>query len=168
MTITASKPGASSAKPVIPQIISVDDHISEPPEMFRNQLSGADLESAPRLEQDRNGKDQWVYQGMKFPSVGLNAVVGRPFEEYGMEPTALEQLREGCYDVHEPIKDMDVNGIDLSGVADPELARSLEESAAENLKRVRRPGMEELLDTPPLDRMTQFLETKTVWHPIGI
>ncbi|HET7735278.1 MAG TPA: aldehyde dehydrogenase family protein [Nocardioidaceae bacterium] len=63
---------------------------------------------------------------------------------------------------------MDVNGIDLTGVGDPELARSLEEAAAENLKRVRRPGVEELLDTPPLDRMTQFLETKTVWHPIGI
>jgi predicted TIM-barrel fold metal-dependent hydrolase len=95
-------------------IISVDDHISEPPDLFKNHLSGAELESAPRLERDRNGKDQWVYQGQTFPSVGLNAVVGRPFEEYGMEPTAYEQLREGCYDVHERIKDMDVNGIAAS------------------------------------------------------
>jgi len=63
---------------------------------------------------------------------------------------------------------MDVNGLDLTGVADPELARTLEESAAENLKRVRRPGLEDLLATPPLDRMTRFLETKTVWHPMGI
>ena len=63
---------------------------------------------------------------------------------------------------------MDVNGLDLTGVADPGLARSLEESAAENLKRVRRPGLEDLLATPPLDRMTRFLETKTVWHPMGI
>jgi predicted TIM-barrel fold metal-dependent hydrolase len=95
-------------------IVSVDDHISEPPDLFKNHLSGAELESAPRLERDRNGKDQWVYQGLTFPSVGLNAVVGRPFEEYGMEPTAYEQLREGCYDVHERIKDMDVNGIAAS------------------------------------------------------
>jgi acyl-CoA reductase-like NAD-dependent aldehyde dehydrogenase len=63
---------------------------------------------------------------------------------------------------------MDVNGIDLTGVTDPGLARSLEEAAAENLKRVRRPAAEELLDTPDLTRMTQFLEIKTVWHPIGI
>ena len=63
---------------------------------------------------------------------------------------------------------MDVNGLDLTGVADTELARSLEESAAENLKRVRRPGLEDLLAPPPLDRMTRFLETKTVWHPMGI
>lgn len=63
---------------------------------------------------------------------------------------------------------LDVNGLDLTGVGDPELARSLEESAAENLKRVRRPGLEDLLAPPPLDRMTKFLETKTVWHPMGI
>ncbi|HEX2893206.1 MAG TPA: aldehyde dehydrogenase family protein [Marmoricola sp.] len=63
---------------------------------------------------------------------------------------------------------MDVNGLDLTGVADPDLARSLEEAAAENLKRVRRPGLEDLLAAPALDRMTTFLETKTVWHPMGI
>jgi acyl-CoA reductase-like NAD-dependent aldehyde dehydrogenase len=63
---------------------------------------------------------------------------------------------------------MDVNGLDLTGVVDPELASSLEESAAENLKRVRRPAEEDLLATPALDRMTRFLETKTVWHPMGL
>jgi acyl-CoA reductase-like NAD-dependent aldehyde dehydrogenase len=63
---------------------------------------------------------------------------------------------------------MDVNGLDLTGVDDPELGRSLEEAAAENLKRVRRPGVEDLAAAPALDRMTTFLETKTVWHPMGI
>ncbi len=63
---------------------------------------------------------------------------------------------------------MDVNGLDLTGVADPELARNLEVEAAANLKRVRRPGVEDLLAPPGLDRMTNFLETKTVWHPMGI
>ncbi|MCW2754099.1 MAG: Aldehyde dehydrogenase family protein [Marmoricola sp.] len=62
----------------------------------------------------------------------------------------------------------DVNGIDLTGVTDPGLGRTLEEAAAENLKRVRRPGLEDLLATPALDRMTKFLETKTVWHPMGL
>jgi acyl-CoA reductase-like NAD-dependent aldehyde dehydrogenase len=63
---------------------------------------------------------------------------------------------------------LDVNGIDLTGVTDPELARRLEAAGAENLKRVRRPGLEDLLAAPPLDRMTKFLETKTVWHPMGL
>ena len=64
---------------------------------------------------------------------------------------------------------MDVNAIDLTGVEDPALAKSLEESAAENLKRVVRParGTDWSLQ-PGIERMTAFLETKTVWHPIGI
>ena len=51
---------------------------------------------------------------MQMPSVGLNAVVGRPFEEYGMEPTSLEQLREGATTSHARIDDMNVNGIAAS------------------------------------------------------
>jgi acyl-CoA reductase-like NAD-dependent aldehyde dehydrogenase len=66
---------------------------------------------------------------------------------------------------------MDVNAIDLTGLAgDPERATALETAAAENLKRVRRAPAAEpdwSLD-PGLDRMTDFLETKTVWHPIGV
>jgi acyl-CoA reductase-like NAD-dependent aldehyde dehydrogenase len=66
---------------------------------------------------------------------------------------------------------MDVNAIDLTGLAgDPEQATALEVAAAENLKRVRRAPDAEPDWTEPagLDRMTGFLETKTVWHPIGI
>lgn len=64
----------------------------------------------------------------------------------------------------------DVNGLDLTGVTDPTLATSVEEAAAETLKRVRRPEVGPLDWTvdPGLDRLTQFLETKTVWHPKGI
>jgi len=73
---------------------------------------------------------------------------------------------------------MDVNGIDLTGVAGgtgggtggEDLTRELEESAAENLKRVLRPAAAEPDWTVPpgTGRLTAFLETKTVWHPIGV
>jgi acyl-CoA reductase-like NAD-dependent aldehyde dehydrogenase len=66
---------------------------------------------------------------------------------------------------------MDVNAIDLTGLAgDPELAQQLEVAAAENLKRVVRPSATEpdWSADPGLERMTAFLETKTVWHPIGV
>jgi acyl-CoA reductase-like NAD-dependent aldehyde dehydrogenase len=63
---------------------------------------------------------------------------------------------------------MDVNGIDLTGISDPDEARELEAAAAENLKRVRRPAAEDWTADPGTGRMTQFLETKTVWHPIGV
>jgi acyl-CoA reductase-like NAD-dependent aldehyde dehydrogenase len=66
---------------------------------------------------------------------------------------------------------MDVNALDLTGLAgEAEQARALEEAAADNLKRVRRAPAEEpdWTQAPGLDRMTGVLETKTVWHPIGV
>jgi acyl-CoA reductase-like NAD-dependent aldehyde dehydrogenase len=70
---------------------------------------------------------------------------------------------------------MDVNAIDLTGIGDPELAAELETAAAENLKRVVRPPAGAGDSTEPdwtadpgLDRLRAFLETKTVWHPVGI
>lgn len=62
---------------------------------------------------------------------------------------------------------MDVNGLDLTGVTDADLARDLEVAAADDLKLVRRAGVENLDDSPALDRMTRFMEIKTVWHPMG-
>lgn len=95
-------------------IVSVDDHISEPPDMFDNHLSGRDLETAPKLRTTDKGTNYWEYYGMRMPAVGLNAVVGRVPEEYGVEPTAFEQLRPGVYDVHKRIDDMNANGIAAS------------------------------------------------------
>jgi acyl-CoA reductase-like NAD-dependent aldehyde dehydrogenase len=64
---------------------------------------------------------------------------------------------------------MDVNAIDLVGAA-AEDATALEVAAAENLKRVvRRPATEPRWAAEPnLDRILAYLETKTVWHPIGV
>ncbi|SIR36484.1 aldehyde dehydrogenase family protein [Micromonospora avicenniae] len=65
---------------------------------------------------------------------------------------------------------MDVNAIDLTGVADAGLAAELEIKAAENLKRVLRPAPadHDWFADPGVTRMTTLLETKTVWHPKGV
>ncbi|MEU7131997.1 aldehyde dehydrogenase family protein [Streptomyces sp. NPDC046261] len=60
----------------------------------------------------------------------------------------------------------DVNAIDLAG-ADADLAKALEIAAADNLKRVVRPQAVDFSADPGTDRLTAFLETKTVWHPTG-
>ncbi|MEW1826463.1 aldehyde dehydrogenase family protein [Streptomyces sp. NPDC088196] len=60
----------------------------------------------------------------------------------------------------------DVNAIDLAG-ADETLAKELEIAAADNLKRVLRPQPVDYAQTPGTERLTAFLETKTVWHPTG-
>jgi acyl-CoA reductase-like NAD-dependent aldehyde dehydrogenase len=63
----------------------------------------------------------------------------------------------------------DVDGIDLTG-APAGRAMEFEREAAGTIKRVLRPPATEPDWTadPGLARMTPFLETKTVWHPIGV
>ncbi|WP_189130435.1 aldehyde dehydrogenase family protein [Wenjunlia tyrosinilytica] len=62
---------------------------------------------------------------------------------------------------------MDVNAIDLAG-ADAEESARLQVAAADNLKRVLRPSATDWTAEPGTDRLLAFLETKTVWHPIGV
>jgi acyl-CoA reductase-like NAD-dependent aldehyde dehydrogenase len=61
---------------------------------------------------------------------------------------------------------MDVNAIDLGGASDA-LAEDLTVAAADNLKRVVRAGEEDWTTNPGVERMLAYLETKTVWHPVG-
>ena len=63
---------------------------------------------------------------------------------------------------------MDVNAIDIAGIDDVDLRRDLEIAAADNVKRVRRPDTSDWGADPGLARVRSFLETKTVWHPIGV
>ncbi len=87
-------------------LISVDDHVVEPPEVFDNHLDAKYKDRAPKLVEKQDGTQVWVFEGRQLPNIGLNAVVGRVPEEYGMEPTAYDQMRPGCYDVHERVRDM--------------------------------------------------------------
>jgi predicted TIM-barrel fold metal-dependent hydrolase len=91
-------------------IVSVDDHAVEPPEAFIRHYPEGKKDRAPRII-DRNGKDVWFWDGQVYPTIGLNAVVGRPRSEYGMEPTRFEQMRQGSYDPKARVDDMNVNGI---------------------------------------------------------
>jgi len=92
-------------------LVSVDDHLVEPPDVFDHHLPARYRDRAPRVQRRPDGSDVWVFDGTVIPNVGLNAVAGRPREEYGVEPTAFDEMRPGCYDVHERIKDMDAGGV---------------------------------------------------------
>src|SRR6266566_3911526 len=92
-------------------LISVDDHIVEPPDMFVNHLPAKYRDDAPRLVHRDDGTDVWKFRDTVIPNAALNAVAGRPKEEYGLEPQSLEEIRPGCYDVHERVKDMNAGGV---------------------------------------------------------
>jgi predicted TIM-barrel fold metal-dependent hydrolase len=92
-------------------LISVDDHTVEPPDMFKAHLPKRYIDDAPRLVHNEDGSDTWRFRDTVIPNVALNAVAGRPKEEYGLEPQGLDEIRPGCYNVDERIKDMNAGGI---------------------------------------------------------
>ncbi|HSA53580.1 MAG TPA: amidohydrolase family protein [Yinghuangia sp.] len=92
-------------------LISVDDHLIEPPDLFVNHLDAKYLDRAPKLVRNEQGNDVWVFGKLVMETAALNAVAGRPPEEFGMEPRSLDEVRPGCYDVHERVKDMNAGGV---------------------------------------------------------
>lgn len=92
-------------------IVSVDDHLVEPPKMFEGRLPAAYQDRAPRVIQNASGQEMWLFEGVEIPNFGLNAVSGRPQEEYGIEPTRFSEIRVGTYDVDARIDDMNAGGI---------------------------------------------------------
>ena len=92
-------------------LVSVDDHVVEPPDLFEGRLPSKYADLAPKFITNPDGTNAWEYEGQVLTNVALNAVAGRPPEEYGLEPTSFEELRAGTYDINERVRDMDANGI---------------------------------------------------------
>src|SRR5260370_22575731 len=87
-------------------LVSVDDHVVEPPTLFDAHLPEKWKEFAPRSVHKGDGTDVWGYQDAEIPNIGLNAVAGRPPEQYNIQPTSYDMIRDGCYDIHPRIQDM--------------------------------------------------------------
>ncbi|HLM29110.1 MAG TPA: hypothetical protein VK360_04235, partial [Acidimicrobiales bacterium] len=68
-------------------LVSVDDHVVEPPHLFEGRLPAKYVDLAPKFVTRDDGTNAWVYEDQEISNVALNAVAGRPPEEYGMEPT---------------------------------------------------------------------------------
>jgi predicted TIM-barrel fold metal-dependent hydrolase len=91
-------------------IISVDDHLIEPPDLFDGRMPAHLVDRAPRVTDDGTS-EVWEFDGHRYSNIGLNAVVGRPSEEWSMEPARFDEMRPGCWDIHARIVDMDLAGI---------------------------------------------------------
>ncbi len=96
--------------PIYYTLISVDDHLVEPPNMFDGRLPKALQSQAPRLIVNDRGHQVWSFDNQIFSQVGMNAVVGRKPELRSLEPARFEDMRRGCWDIDERIKDMDLIG----------------------------------------------------------
>ena len=120
LNFTTAKTGADRTVTFLPEperaergytVISVDDHIVEPPDTFEGRVPRKFADRAPRVVDTDDGGQTWMYDGQSLPNVGFNAVVGRPVSEYGFEPARFDEMRRGAWDIHERVKDMDLNGV---------------------------------------------------------
>ena len=76
-------------------LVSIDDHVVEPPDMFLNHVPAKYKDEAPIVVTDDKGVDQWMYQGRPQGVSGLNAVVSWPAEEWGRDPAGFAEMRPG-------------------------------------------------------------------------
>jgi predicted TIM-barrel fold metal-dependent hydrolase len=92
-------------------IISVDDHVVEPAHTFVDYVADRYKDLAPRIVEDEQGNQHWLYNEKRNPNIGLSAAKGRPVEEYSLEASRFEHMRRGAYDPTARVADMDINGI---------------------------------------------------------
>jgi predicted TIM-barrel fold metal-dependent hydrolase len=121
-------------------LVSIDDHSIEPPDMYDRHVPAKWRDQAPKIVRNEDGIDLWVFQGhATSTSFGMAATVGWPQEEWGFNPGCFSEMRPGCFDVHERIKDMNVNGV-LASMCFPTMAgfnaRTFTEAADKDLSFV--------------------------------
>jgi predicted TIM-barrel fold metal-dependent hydrolase len=94
-------------------MISVDDHILEPPNVWQDRVAKKYRDAAPRFVRDDKG-EAWVYEGRRMPTPGLSAVAGKGVEDFSPLPITYEDMRPGCYDAQARVADMDRSGVAAS------------------------------------------------------
>jgi len=112
---------SSTGKLNLDWLISVDDHVLEPPDVWVSRVPAKDRDRAPHFEKD-GALEFWAYDGKRFTTSGLSAVVGKSKEEFSPEPLPYSEMRPGCYDAVARVEDMNEAGV-LASLCFPTLPR---------------------------------------------
>ena len=115
----------------IPRIISVDDHVVEPPDLWTSRIPSKYADRCPRVERDsavfnfeggvfsyekgvKNGSpcDWWLYDDLIYPFPKLSAAAG--FENLDVEPVTFDEIRPGSWKQTDRLADMEANHVDAS------------------------------------------------------
>lgn len=116
----------------VPRIVSVDDHVIEPANVWQDRLPAKYKDVGPRViqeagnmnfvggnftyEPDPDGQlcDWWVYEDKRVPQTRLSAAAGFDRDEVKVVGITYEEMRDGCYDPKARLEDMDVNHVEAS------------------------------------------------------
>ena len=99
------------------RVISSDSHVFEPTDLFVTRMEPRFRDQAPHVVRTEDGDDWWICEGYKLVDAGAGgAQTGRRFEDpEGMtHGDIMENVRPGGYVPEEHVKDMDIDGIDVS------------------------------------------------------
>jgi predicted TIM-barrel fold metal-dependent hydrolase len=100
-------------RPVHYPVISVDDHLIEPPDVFVGRLPRRFTETAPRVVR-HDGADWWLFEEQEVPLLGSDAIqTWEPGQGY-LGPVTFDELRPATWRINERIRDMDINGVAAS------------------------------------------------------
>ena len=136
MDATSTRPTESAASR-IPMIVSVDDHVVEPPHVWQQWLPAKYREAGPRVERHRLGElsytggtsydydldpadgsgdwcDIWFYEDGMYPHKRHVAAVGFHRDDMTLTPITYDEMRPGCYEPKARAADMLANHVDLS------------------------------------------------------
>src|SRR6202044_3545103 len=86
--------------------------------MFDAHVPAKYKEYAPRVAEEVDGTQQWYYGELRGRNMGLNAVAGKPREMYNVDATSYDEMRPGCFNVDERVRDMNAGG-QLAGLNFP-------------------------------------------------
>lgn len=91
-------------------IVSVDDHLVEPPDLWKRWLPAKYQDRAPHVVRMGPGSDGWAFEDQVNPILGNAAAAGRNFDP-GIQFVTYDDMRPGCYDPVARLEDMDVGGV---------------------------------------------------------
>jgi predicted TIM-barrel fold metal-dependent hydrolase len=119
----------------LPKVISVDDHVVEPPHVWETRLPARLRDRGPKVvrrgvraitfagaanykeefdDDSPNKADTWVYEDLVYTHKRMVAAVGYPRDEMTMTPITYDDMRPGCYEPKARLADMDLNGVEAS------------------------------------------------------
>jgi predicted TIM-barrel fold metal-dependent hydrolase len=92
------------------RLISVDDHVIEPPSAWTDRLPARYRDVGPRIEKRADGRDVWRYEKQEVP-VMPSTVRHLPGVTPHRDAANFDEMRPGCYDPTKRLEDMDLDGV---------------------------------------------------------